>query len=94
MDRVLPPYPPDRSTSAKRQLERLGVDVRTGTRVTAIDEQSVTVDLAGDDPTTQRLPARTVLWAAGVQASSFARKVAKATGAETDRAAGSSSART
>lgn len=34
----------------------------------------------------ERIPARTVLWAAGVQASSFARAVAAATGAETDKA--------
>ena len=30
MDRVLPPYPPDRSTSARRQLERLGVTFERG----------------------------------------------------------------
>jgi NADH dehydrogenase len=83
MDRVLPPYPPGRSASARRQLERLGVTVRTGTRVVHIDESCVRV-LAGD--TEERIPARTVLWAAGVQVSSFARAVAAATGAETDRA--------
>ena len=43
MDRVLPTYPPDRSASARRQLERLGVTVRTGTRVTDIDERAVRV---------------------------------------------------
>jgi NADH dehydrogenase len=40
--------------------------------------------MAGDAE--ERIPARTVLWAAGVQVSSFARAVAEATGAETDRA--------
>jgi NADH dehydrogenase len=84
MDRILPPYPPDRSRSAQRQLERLGVEVRTGTRVVEIDERAVRVTMA--DGTSQEVPARTVLWAAGVQASSFARVVAKAVGAETDRA--------
>ena len=83
MDRVLPPYPPDRSRSAQRQLERLGVEVRTGTRVVDIDERAVRVTLA--DGASHEIPARTVLWAAGVQASSFARVVAKAVGAETDR---------
>ena len=83
MDRVLPPYPPSRSASARRQLERLGVTVRTGTRVVHIDESCVRV-VAGE--TEERIPARTVLWAAGVQVSSFARAVAEATGAETDRA--------
>jgi NADH dehydrogenase len=84
IDRVLPPYPPDRSRAAKRQLERLGVEVRTGTRVVAIDDRSVRVVLP--DGNQAEIPARTVLWAAGVQASSFARIVAAAVGAETDRA--------
>ncbi len=85
VDRVLQTYPPDRSASARRQLERLGVVVRTGTTVTAIDEQSVTVGVGGDNGTDERIPTRTVLWAAGVLASSFGRKVAEATGANTDR---------
>ncbi len=83
LDRVLPPYPDDRSRSAKRQLERLGVVVRTGTRVVGIDEHGVDVETAAGR---ERIPARTVLWAAGVQASSFARNVADATGAEMDKA--------
>jgi NADH dehydrogenase len=83
MDRILPPYPPDRSESARRQLERLGVTVRTGTRVVHIDDRSVRV-VVGDKE--ERIPTRTVLWAAGVQVSSFAHAVAEATAAETDRA--------
>ena len=39
LERILPPYPPDRSRSAQRQLERLGVEVRTGTRVVEITER-------------------------------------------------------
>jgi NADH dehydrogenase len=83
LDRVLPPYPPDRSKSAQRQLERLGVTVRTGTKVVDIDDRSVRL-VMGDKE--ERLPARTVLWAAGVQVSSFIKTLAEATGAETDRA--------
>jgi NADH dehydrogenase len=87
MDRVLPPYPPDRSASARKQLERLGVTVRTSTRVTAIDEESVTVVPAADpEAAPETIATRTVLWCAGVLASSFARKVAEATGTEMDRA--------
>jgi NADH:ubiquinone reductase (H+-translocating) len=85
MDRVLPGYPQDRSRSARRQLERLGVVVRTETRVTAITDGEVMVEPASGGAS-ERIPSRTVLWAAGVQASSFARVVATATGAETDRA--------
>jgi NADH dehydrogenase len=84
LDRILPPYPPDRSRSAQRQLERLGVEVRTRTRVVDITERSVRV--VADDRAALEIPVRTVLWAAGVRASTFARTVASATGAETDRA--------
>jgi NADH dehydrogenase len=82
LDRVLPPYPKGRSASARRQLERLGVTVRTGTKVIGIDDHSVRLEVDGAQ---ELLPARTVLWAAGVQASTFARVVATATGAEVDR---------
>jgi NADH dehydrogenase len=85
MDRVLPVYPEDRSRSAKRQLERLGVAVRLGTRVTGITEGDVAVEPTPGG-TAEHIPTRTVLWAAGVQASSFVGVVAAATGANTDKA--------
>lgn len=88
MDRVLPTYPADRSRSAARQLEKLGVTVRLRTRVVGIDARRVRV-VPADTPAPdaeELISARTVLWAAGVQASTFARTVAKATGTETDRA--------
>ena len=91
MERILPGYPPDRSRSAKRQLESLGVVVRTKARVTDITEHEVTVEPAdasrpAADGAPERIPARTILWAAGVQASTFAKAVASATGADTDKA--------
>lgn len=61
-DRVLPAYPHDLSDSARRQLERLGVQVRTGALVTGIDDHYVRV---GDE----EIPAGNVYWAAGVAAS-------------------------
>ncbi len=84
LDRVLPPYPPGRSRSARRQLEKLGVTVRTSTRVVHVDDECVRVTPT-DGGAEEEIPTRTVLWAAGVLASRFARKVAEATGAETDR---------
>ena len=66
VSRVLPTYAPDLSDAARRQLESLGVEVRTSTLVTCIDADGVTV---GDE----RIWARTVLWAAGVAASPLAR---------------------
>ena len=83
MERILPTYPADRSASARRQLERLGAIVRTGTRVVDLDGQSVTVEMAGD--VRERIPARTVLWAAGILVAPFVETVARATGAPTDR---------
>ena len=83
LDRILPTYPPDRSRSAARQLRRLGVTVRTKTRVVGVTETWVRVQGTDLD---ERIPSRTVLWAAGVQASSFAKVVAEATGSKTDTA--------
>jgi NADH:quinone reductase (non-electrogenic) len=82
MERILPTYPEGRSRSATRQLERLGVTVRTGTKVVDVNARSVRVAVGNKE---ERIPARTVLWAAGVLASTFARTVAEAAGAETDK---------
>jgi NADH dehydrogenase len=84
MDRVLPPYPPDRSVSAQRQLEKLGVEVRTSTRVVDLDGDGVRV--TGPDGSDERIQAKTIFWAAGVRGARFSRLVAEATGAPTDRA--------
>ncbi|MCW5735914.1 MAG: NAD(P)/FAD-dependent oxidoreductase [Enhydrobacter sp.] len=63
--RVLAAFPPVLSAAARRSLERLGVEVRVGTPVTRCDADGVTI---GDDP----LAAATIVWAAGVAASSAA----------------------
>jgi NADH dehydrogenase len=81
-DRVLPPYPPGLSEKARASLTRLGVTVRLGTSVSAIDGDSVTVTVNGRS---ERIPTHTVLWAAGVQASPLAAMLAAATGATLDR---------
>ncbi|MDB5351075.1 MAG: dehydrogenase-like protein [Planctomycetota bacterium] len=67
-DKVLSAYVDELSTKAKEQLERLGVEVRTGKIVTEIDADGVT---AG----TERIAAKTILWAAGVAASPLARSL-------------------
>ncbi|MFT4246584.1 MAG: NAD(P)/FAD-dependent oxidoreductase [Pseudomonas sp.] len=64
--RVLPSFPPDLTDKAQRQLERLGVEVHTGTPVTHIDAHGYRL---GEE----FVPARTVVWAAGVAASPLAR---------------------
>ncbi len=85
LERVLPTYPEGLSASARRQLKRLGVIVRTGTKVTGIDEGGIDVEVDDAGVVTERIPTRTVLWAAGVQASSFGRKVADALDVRADR---------
>lgn len=69
MDRVLLAYGEESSRRARKQLEALGVDVLLGSRVTAIDETGVSI---GE----RRIETRTVLWAAGVQASRLALSLA------------------
>ncbi|HUI44096.1 MAG TPA: NAD(P)/FAD-dependent oxidoreductase [Terriglobia bacterium] len=81
-DRVLPPYPPVLSERAAAALRRLRVTIRTGTTVTGVQQDSVTVQTAGGS---EVIPARTVLWAAGVQGSHLGRALAAATGAQLDR---------
>jgi NADH dehydrogenase len=66
--RVLPAFSEDLSEYAKKALGKLGVDVRLGQAVTAITEEGVTI---GDSFE----PCRTVVWAAGVQASPAAKWV-------------------
>jgi len=61
-ERVLPGYPPTLSERARIQLERLGVTVWAGRRVTNIDAEGVQMG-------SERLSAHTVVWAAGVAAS-------------------------
>lgn len=74
VDRVLPAFPPKLSEWARKDLESMGVEVRTGTLVKSIDDDGV--DLEGD-----RINTRTVLWAAGVRAS----PIGASLGAELDR---------
>jgi NADH dehydrogenase len=83
-DRVLTSFPPRLSARASRALERLGVKLQLGHTLVGIDEESVTTTAASGER--ERLPARTVLWAAGVVASDLARKLADASGAGVDRA--------
>jgi NADH dehydrogenase len=73
--RILTAYPEALSRKAVLQLEGLGVQVWTGAPVTGIDDSGVS--MGGD-----RLMARTVVWAAGVQASPLGR----ALGGSLDRA--------
>jgi len=73
--RVLATFTEHLSNKARQQLERLGVEVLTGQRVTDIGAAFV---VCGE----QRIAARTILWAAGVAASPLGQQL----GAGMDRA--------
>ena len=81
-NRVLPPYPPDLSEKAEKLVTRLGVEVMKGVMATDVDRDGVTYK-RGD--ATERLPAKTVLWAGGVMTTAFGKILAQRTNAETDR---------
>jgi NADH dehydrogenase len=68
MERVLPAFPPGASARARAHLRDLGVEVRTGARVTAIDATGVVVSERGVET---RIDAHSAFWAAGVRASSL-----------------------
>jgi NADH dehydrogenase len=74
-ERVLAPFHPELSARARRSLEHLGIEVRTGQAVTAVDEGGVRIG-------GERIEASTIVWGAGVKASPAADWL----GAEADRA--------
>ena len=61
--RILPTYSETSSENARAELVRLGVEVRTGAPVTAVDADGIAIGNG------ERIDAATVLWAAGVAAS-------------------------
>ena len=81
-NRVLAAYPTDLSEKAENLVKRLGVEVMKDVMATAIDNTGVTYK-RGD--ATERLTAKTVLWAGGVMTTGFGKKLAERTKAETDR---------
>src|SRR5439155_19566504 len=76
---VLPTFPEPLRDAARKSLEQLGVDVRTGAVVTGIDEEGVTIQTKSSETT--HIRAATVLWGAGVAAS----PIAKSLGVPLDR---------
>jgi NADH dehydrogenase len=83
-DAPLASFGPELSGRAAASLNRLGVEMHLSTRVTKVDESGL--DVRGADGTTEHYDAATVLWTAGVAAPELATALAKATGAEQDRA--------
>jgi NADH:ubiquinone reductase (H+-translocating) len=82
-DAVLPAFHEELSDRARRDLGDLGVDVQLSAMAVGVDHDGI--DLRCGD-TLQRIDAKTIVWAAGVQASPLASALGAASGAEVDRA--------
>jgi NADH:ubiquinone reductase (H+-translocating) len=82
-DDVLGTFGTKLSAGAAKQLARLGVEVWLAEKVVDLDEHGLTVE--DRDGARSRIPARTVVWAAGVKASALAGTLAEQSGAELDR---------
>jgi NADH:ubiquinone reductase (H+-translocating) len=79
--RLLATFPPRLSAKAARSLQHLGVTTLVNHQVTNLDEAGVVMDGGQGE---RRIPARTIIWAAGVHAAEIAGELAKAANAETD----------
>ena len=82
--RLLGGFPESLSASAERALVKLGVTPAVGK--TVVDVTADDVAIRDADGGTERVPARTAIWAAGVTAAPVARLLAEAAGVEADRA--------
>jgi NADH dehydrogenase len=83
-DRVLLAFTPELSAKAREALEEMGVTVLLRKLVTDIGQGRVTI--RREDGTTREIAARTIVWAAGVQATPLAAALAERSGAELDAA--------
>src|SRR5580704_3536185 len=83
LPRVLMPFPEDLAHKARRSLERLGIEVQTGTMVKDVDRDGLTVEGGGHS---NRIEAHTVIWAGGVTMPPVAKTIAMRTQAQTDNA--------
>ncbi|MGE5346580.1 MAG: NAD(P)/FAD-dependent oxidoreductase [Acidithiobacillales bacterium] len=82
-ERILPAYAPDLAAKAARALKRIGVTVRTSAAVTGLSDDAVTFHHGAAE---ERLPAGTVLWAAGIKGSPLGAALAASAEASLDRA--------
>ena len=83
-DAVLSSFGPGLATRTKRDLEKVGIEVRLNTMVVDVDAGGL--EVRTPDGSTERIEATTKVWAAGVQANPLTRTLAEQSGAELDRA--------
>ena len=84
LPRILTQFDSRLSARAAARLEKIGVEVHLGVRVTGVDEHWL--EFSGDDPTMgHRIESRTKVWAAGVHGSPLGAMLAKSAGLELAR---------
>jgi len=81
---VLPTFGEKLGGRARRQLNKIGVEVQLGSMVTNVDANGI--EVKDSDGQVHRIEAATKIWAAGVQASPLGRMLGQQSGAEVDRA--------
>lgn len=84
LPRALAPFPESLARRSVRDLEKLGVELYLGAKVTNVDATGIETD--SSEQALRRIDAMTKIWAAGVAASPLGRLVSNATGASVDRA--------
>ncbi|MEH2003128.1 MAG: NAD(P)/FAD-dependent oxidoreductase [Nostoc sp.] len=82
-DRILPYIAPELSEVAAVSLQKLGVVIHTNTRVINIENDTVTFKQGNE---VKKIPSKTILWAAGVKASTMGKVLTERTGVECDHA--------
>ncbi len=83
LDRILTSFPESLSKKAESSLKKLCVRIKTNSMVTDVKENQITLKTENGEET---IRAKTVLWAAGVKASSVSDMIIKSTAAESDKA--------
>lgn len=79
---ILASFPPRLREHARRRLAGMGVEIRAAHQATGVDDHGIDLDAPGD--TSERIDARTVIWAAGVRASPLAAALGRAAGVPVD----------
>lgn len=82
LDQVLPTYPKKLSEKAEKFLKKLGVTIKVNTMVTDINGSNAIISRNGDS---EKIQSKTILWTAGVKASSLGKAIANNAGAELDK---------
>jgi len=82
-DRILPPYPPELSARAAKDLTNLGVSIQTEALVVDIQEDMIVIRQREQ---VKEISAKTVIWAGGTKGTPIGQVLASRTGATLDRA--------